>query len=169
MKYWFDTEFIEDPNYPIELISIGIVAEDGREFYAEVDLSTEVFERVLDHEWLMANVVPYLDRTHMKYKAQIADEIQNFITGPAPEFWAFCGAYDWVVLNQLYGAMVDHPSKWPFYCNDIAQLCHNLGFNRRSLPPLTEEHGTAHNSLADARWTRDAYLFLRNKGAVING
>ncbi len=34
MKYWIDTEFIERP-YTIELISIGLVAEDGREFYAE--------------------------------------------------------------------------------------------------------------------------------------
>ena len=34
MKYWLDTEFIERP-FTIDLISIGLVAEDGREFYAE--------------------------------------------------------------------------------------------------------------------------------------
>ena len=34
MKYWIDTEFIERP-CTIDLISIGLVAEDGREFYAE--------------------------------------------------------------------------------------------------------------------------------------
>jgi hypothetical protein len=34
MKYWMDTEFIERP-YTIDLISIGLVAEDGREFYAD--------------------------------------------------------------------------------------------------------------------------------------
>ncbi len=34
MKYWLDTEFIERP-YSIDLISVGLVAEDGREFYAE--------------------------------------------------------------------------------------------------------------------------------------
>lgn len=33
MKYFIDTEFIEEPGL-IELISIGIVAEDGQEFYA---------------------------------------------------------------------------------------------------------------------------------------
>lgn len=168
MRYFFDTEFLEDPAYPIELISIGIVAEDGREYYAEVDLDDSVFERVLDHEWLMANVVPHLARNHMKHKWQIASEIAEFTRNPNPEFWAYCGAYDWVVLNQLYGAMVNHPSSWAFYCNDIAQLAHNLGINRRTLPPITEEHGTAHNALADARWCRDAYLYLRNKGAVIN-
>ena len=168
MRYWFDTEFLEDPAYPIELISIGIVREDGEEYYAEVDLDTAVFERVLDHEWLMANVVPYLSRTHMKYKSKIAEEIDAFVTGHSPEFWAYCGAYDWVVLNQLYGAMVDHPKRWPFYCNDVAQLCKNLGIPRSRLPKLTEEHGTAHNALADARWCRDAYVWLREKGAVIS-
>ena len=47
MKYWIDTEFIAIP-YIIDLISIGLVAEDGREFYAEsseVDWSKEVCGR----------------------------------------------------------------------------------------------------------------------------
>jgi len=34
MKYWLDTEFIARP-FTIDLISIGVVAENGREFYAE--------------------------------------------------------------------------------------------------------------------------------------
>lgn len=34
MRYWFDTEFHEEQN-SLELISIGLVAEDGRAYYAE--------------------------------------------------------------------------------------------------------------------------------------
>ena len=34
VKYWPDTEFIAQP-FTIDLISIGMVAEEGREFYAE--------------------------------------------------------------------------------------------------------------------------------------
>ncbi len=34
MRYWYDTEFIEDGK-TIDLISIGIVAEDGRELYLQ--------------------------------------------------------------------------------------------------------------------------------------
>ena len=45
MKFWFDTEFIEDGK-TIDLISIGIVAEDGRTFYAE-SLECE-YDRALD-------------------------------------------------------------------------------------------------------------------------
>ena len=33
MRYFYDTEFLEDGE-TIDLISIGIVAEDGREYYA---------------------------------------------------------------------------------------------------------------------------------------
>jgi hypothetical protein len=47
MKYWLDTEFIAKP-FTIDLISIGIVAEDRREFYtesSEVDWSKASFEQ----------------------------------------------------------------------------------------------------------------------------
>ncbi len=33
MRYFYDTEFIDDGR-TIELISIGVTAEDGREYYA---------------------------------------------------------------------------------------------------------------------------------------
>ena len=33
MRYYLDTEFIEDGK-TIDLISIGLVSEDGREYYA---------------------------------------------------------------------------------------------------------------------------------------
>lgn len=57
MRYFLDTEFIEDGR-TIDLLSIGIVCEDGREFYAEVD------QRDVDHEkadeWVRTNVISHL-------------------------------------------------------------------------------------------------------------
>lgn len=159
MRYFVDTEFLEDGR-TIELISIGIVAEDGREYYAEAYWEGDMHQRVYEHEWLMENVVPHLTGD-CSTKELIADEIQRFVTGNSPEFWAYCGAYDWVVLNQLYGPMVNHPSKWPFYCNDIAQLALHKGVNRRTLPKQhLGAHGAEHNALADARWNRDTYNHL---------
>jgi hypothetical protein len=58
MKYWMDTEFIERP-YTIDLISIGLVAEDGREFYAE---SSEVDWTKASH-WTLETVRPQLAGT----------------------------------------------------------------------------------------------------------
>ena len=53
MKYWIDTEFIAKP-FAIDLVSIGLVAEDGREFYAE---SSEV-DWSKPSPWMLENVRP---------------------------------------------------------------------------------------------------------------
>ena len=51
MKYFFDTEFCERGNmHPIELISIGIVCEDGREYYAVNHNVTYIAKHV--NEWV---------------------------------------------------------------------------------------------------------------------
>ena len=55
MKYFIDTEFREYPR-SIELISIGIVTEDGKEYYAvskDFDLN-----KAWKNEWLRENVFP---------------------------------------------------------------------------------------------------------------
>lgn len=61
MKIFYDTEFLEDGR-TIDLISIGMVAEDGREIYcvAEEIESDPLYSRICEHRWLMANVVPHL-------------------------------------------------------------------------------------------------------------
>jgi hypothetical protein len=51
MKYFLDTEFAETggtENPTIDLISLGIVAEDGREYYAESSQFNE-HNRRADH------------------------------------------------------------------------------------------------------------------------
>ena len=76
MRYFYDTEFIEDGS-TIELVSIGIVAEDGREFYA---VSTE-FNASNANEWVRENVLSKLPRaSHPAWKPlqQIRDEAHRF-------------------------------------------------------------------------------------------
>lgn len=54
MRFWFDTEFIEDGR-TIDLISIGVVSEDGRTYYAETTdwipgkASKWVWDNVISH------------------------------------------------------------------------------------------------------------------------
>lgn len=70
MKYFLDTEFIEGFNKPvfgkrrhfIDLISIGIVAEDGREYYA---ISSEYDYKKAD-QWVRENVIHplYVETVH---------------------------------------------------------------------------------------------------------
>jgi hypothetical protein len=154
MRYWFDTEFIEDGR-TIELVSIGIVAEDGREFYAECAEATLHFDRA--DPWVKENVLAHLTGVR-SVRAVIADDIVAFC-GEKPEFWAYYADYDWVALCQLYGRMIDLPVGWPKYCRDIKQFCDSLGN-----PALPKQAGTEHHALADARWNRQAYEYLLHGG-----
>lgn len=155
MKYFIDTEFSEDGR-TIDLISIGIVSEDGREYYAE-SIESDLLGA---NDWVKENVIPKLGPvSKWKYRDQIAQEILAFTQYPeTPEFWGYYADYDWVALCQLYGPMVELPEKWPKFCNDLKQLCDSLGNPR--LPAADDEH----HALTDARWNREAWIYLNNYG-----
>ena len=116
MKYWIDTEFIERP-YTIDLISIGIVAEDGREFYAE---SSEV-DWSKASLWTLENVRPQLDGKGTT-REEIGYALREFTDGDEhPVFWGYFPAYDWVAFTWLFGRMDEMPFHYPQLCLDIKQ------------------------------------------------
>lgn len=151
MKYFYDTEFIEDGK-TIDLISIAIVAEDGREFLAH---SSE-YEISKASEWVKKNVLPYVADIEPISRQQIKDKLLTFIGEDKPEFWAYYADYDHVALCQLFGTMMDLPSHFPMYTRDLKQLLDDNG-NPKMLKPKDE-----HNALADARWVRDVYQKLKS-------
>lgn len=161
MKYFYDTEFIEDGK-TIELISFGIVSEDNRELYIEnssVNLS-------LASEWVKKNVISQLKHTKNELWCGMYlphDYIHNVLLDfcsveeyGKPEFWGYYSAYDHVVLCQLFGSMINLPKGWPMYTNDIKQLCDSLGN-----PQLPEQGKGVHDALEDAKWNKLAYEFLQ--------
>src|ERR1700677_1592678 len=82
MKYWLDTEFIERP-YTIDLISVGLVAEDGREFYAE---SNEV-DWTKARLWTLQTVRPQLQGPAMP-RIEIGYAVRSFVEhDEQPVFW----------------------------------------------------------------------------------
>jgi 3' exoribonuclease, RNase T-like len=149
MKIWFDTEFIEDGK-TIDLLSIGMVREDGRVLYFE---SAEC-QRDLASDWVKQNVFPHL-RQVWTPRVMIASAIVQFV-GDKPEFWAYYADYDWVALCQLYGTMMDLPKGWPMYCRDVKQLCDSVGN-----PKLIKNTEVEHNALSDALWAKQAWEFLQ--------
>lgn len=159
MRFWFDTEFYENGR-TIDLISIGIIAESGRSYYAE---TLEAETTASRSPWLIENVRPQLVGSPRKFDYQIAKDIVEFM-GDKPEIWAYYADYDWVVLCQLYGRMIDLPKGWPMYCRDVTQWCDMLG--NPALPKQVEKE---HNALADAMWTRSAWLFLQSIETRRNG
>lgn len=148
MRFWFDTEFIEDGR-TIDLLSIGIVAEDGRTYYAE-PLEAD-WSRA--SPWVQENVIPFMEGKRTPRKL-IADQIKEFC-GEKPVFWAYYADYDWVALCQLYGTMMDLPEGWPKYCRDVKQLADSIGN-----PIFKRLTGQTHHALDDALWVRDFHVFL---------
>jgi hypothetical protein len=149
MNFYFDTEFYENGK-TIQLISIGIVAEDGDEFYTEVE-GVEITS-----PWLKENVEPYLNGSTMPYD-KIGGAILKFVTAKTdkPIFWAYYADYDWVAFCQLYGTMMDLPEKFPMFCMDFKQE-----MTRLSVTDIPIDNRQEHNALADALWLKNAKEWL---------
>jgi hypothetical protein len=154
VKYFIDTEFSErGAHQPIDLISIAVVAEDGREFYA---VSSE-FNAVDCNPWVVENVLPHLGGSTPVPLDNIGYRLERFCweAEGKPSFWGYYSDYDWVVLCQVFGAMVNLPKGWPRYCHDLKQWCVQLGD-----PKLPKQDSTEHNALHDARWNKQVWEFL---------
>ena len=150
MKYWIDTEFIERPG-TLDLISVGLVSEDGREFYAE---SNEVDWSKASH-WTLQIVRPLLEGPGMPQE-YIGYAVRDFIhQDNNPVFWGYYPAFDWVAFTWLFGGVSDLPFDFPQYCLDIKQWAIELGD-----PRLPAQEGVRHHALADARWTKTVWEHL---------
>lgn len=176
MRYYLDTEFIEDGK-TIQLISLALVAEDGRELYL---VNKEI--NLLDvHAWLWENVMPYLPPFGTFNQVggdafstpmwQTRDEIRRavigfigvgpegnntFKDGLKPEFWGYYAATDFVAFYNLFGVLLDLPIGWPKHCFDLKQMA-----VERGNPALPAKPADAHDALADARWHKEVYDYLK--------
>lgn len=163
MRNFLDAEFLEDGK-TIEPISLALVREDGEEYYACV-IDAD-WDRIMQDEWLVKNVIPHLPpRTSSVWKTrdQIAKDVIAFV-GPDPEFWGDFASYDWVLLCQLYGKMIDLPQGWPMFIRDIQQWRRKLFVESFVLPPT----GPEHDALADARECKLKWEYLSAEEKRIN-
>lgn len=160
MNYYYDTEFDESSGADVKLISIGIVAQDGREYYAE---SSE-FEEYKCNDFVKQNVLPKLGpKEKRKTRAVIAQEILEFLKGDSPRWVAYVSGYDHVVLCKIFGTMSDLPRNFPHYTWDLKQKLEEMGN-----PQLPEQNIKGeHNSLDDARWVKKACIYLKDRFGVV--
>lgn len=184
MINFYDTEFLEDGK-TIDLISIGIYAEDGRSYYA---VSNEFdTRRVAKNNWLMKNVMSSIQHEQFivadaqgfpvvrdffvtdpaaKDRATIAHDIYSFcLQDPSDtktELWHWFGAYDHVALCQLYGTMMELPCPpLPMYSNDLKTLVSLAGY-----PKMPFQGPGKHNALEDAKFNKVRYDYLKG---LLNG
>jgi hypothetical protein len=164
MRYFFDTEFIENGR-TIDLISVGVVADDGRTFYAvnsecRFDLASEwVVKNVLVHvaqprnggrsrlcppdpmpfrTLLPAKRLDFIQYAEWSKPSAIAEYLRMFTASDDQiEFWTYFGAYDWVALCQLFGTMMQLPTHWPMFAHDVKILADQWGIqvNDEGTPP----------------------------------
>lgn len=178
MRYFYDTEFLEDGE-TIELISIGIIAEDGRTYYAVSRRLTartwrgwRLRRRIRKHTWLMENVISSLPKPHgdwnlhmpkswmfnyhdpaVKPHKRIASEVRDFILGTEPDQLPHVELWAW------YGAY-DHVALSQLFGRMI-DLPEGMPMWTNDLRQEAERLGAAksmpeqpdgvHNALADAR------------------
>jgi hypothetical protein len=177
MKVFYDSEFVErGPQLPIQPVSFGFTREDGAELYL---INEECLSNVMKHPWCSVNVRPGLpikedgpyifswDDKHPEYPYvfgldALIQQVHMFLTEtPDLELWAYYGAYDHVVLCQLFGSMGELPAGIPMFTHDLQWLVEQ--HPRVKLPPEPEE---AHHAMWDARWVRDSYQKIAADTAV---
>jgi hypothetical protein len=161
-RYFYDCEFIEDGR-TVDLVSIGVVDEFGREFYA---VSTE-FDDSKAVPWVRRNVLDKLPAPAdpaWRSRERIRDELYQFLVEPVRgrdeqiELWAWYAAYDHVALAQLWGAMPALPREIPRFTKDLRQLWDDKG-----RPPLPAAQGR-HDALVDAKHNLARWLAMGGSG-----
>lgn len=134
-KIFFDTEFT-GLHQNTTLISIGLVSDCGKRFYAEL---TDYDPAQID-DWLRDNVLANLrftdqDETptgfngnfnvqHIKgSKSRVAASLSTWVSQfEQVEIWSDCLSYDWVLFCQLWGHAFNIPKNVYYIPFDICTL-----------------------------------------------
>ncbi len=142
-RYFYDCEFIEDGR-TIDLVSIGVVDEHGREFYA---ISTEFDDPGRRAVGAAQRAGPAavagrpglaVPRPHPRRAVRVPGRAAARGARAELELWAWYAAYDHVALAQLWGPMPALPREIPRFTKDLRQL-----WDDRGRPALPERRGAA--------------------------
>jgi hypothetical protein len=173
-KIFFDTEFT-GLHQNTTLISIGLVSECGKTFYAE--FNDYDFKQVDD--WLKENVINNLQyngifqkldetKNSISYKST-TENIKEKLTTWLEQFgeveiWSDCLSYDWVLFNQIFGHAFNIPKNVYYIPFDICTLFYAKGIdadiNREEFSEMTEG-SQKHNALWDAEVIRQCFVKLQ--------
>lgn len=171
MKVFFDTEFT-GLRQKTTLISIGLISENGRTFYAEFN---DYDTRQVD-EWITENVIahlrfegqhestPRLDLEHHAMKGskyRVCESLTGWLGqfDTQVEMWSDCYAYDWVLFCELFGGAMSVPKDVYYIPFDLSTLFKVKGVD----PDISREEYAGmngiskHNALWDAKVIKACY------------
>lgn len=169
IKVFFDTEFT-GLHQGTTLMSIGLVTENGEEFYREL---TDYDESQVD-SWLYTNVVsnfiglPALQCDMSLLKDELTEWLEEVSKGSQIEMISDCMAYDWVLFNQIFGHAFNIPKCVNYIPTDICTMFRERGIdpdiNREEF--VADNHkvvkGKKHNALHDAKVIKTCYNILKS-------
>lgn len=178
-KIFLDTEFT-GLHKNTTLISIGLVSECGKTFYAEFN----DYDYVQVDDWIKDNVLNNLlyrgiyqtlegTKQTVSYKSgksNIKEKLEEWLTQfKEVEIWSDCLAYDWILFCDIFGGAFNIPKNIYYIPFDICTSFKELGidpdigreeFVDHSVQVDTVEHwgvNVKHNALWDAYVIRECY------------
>ena len=185
MNIFMDSEFC-GLQKDTQLISIGLISEDGREFYAEfASINTELLD-----DWIIENVLMNTAKYgevnetdivinesdyHFGTKEEIQEELKEWLSQfDEVQLVSDVCHYDMVLFIDIFGSAFDLPENVSPVCYDINQDIASYyeesqkdAFNRNREDILEEKGitivGQKHNSLYDARVIQQIYNILREE------
>lgn len=180
-NFYYDMEFTGLVQNT-ELISLGCWDDKGRSFYAEVIGYDESKCDKWIQEHVEANLIykgqPYCSKD--KDFVRICDLRTNIIkkflewiqNGLEPGEQAImvcdCYAYDWVLLNDMWGGALNVPEFINYIPTDLSTMLRDRGYdpdiNREYFCKRMVTFPPKHNSLMDAQVIRDCYHKLIKQG-----
>jgi hypothetical protein len=166
MRVFFDTEFTGLHQHTT-LISIGMVAEDGREFYGVCD----DYDKEQVDNWIQQNVINHLALPNpispdfcLGTNRGVADAVAYFLKRyDRVEMWSDCLAYDWVLFCEMFGGAFQIPNNVYYIPFDVCTL-----FKAQDIDPDINRElfagvdGDKHNALHDARVIKACYDKLKS-------
>lgn len=174
MRVFWDSEFT-GLHQRTTLISIGCVAEDGQEFYAELtDFDTNqvdawIFDNVIAHLHLPHDVNVQANDHNVSVRGThqfVAIHLEMWLNSwPSVEMWSDCLAYDWVLFCELFGGAFSVPRNVYYIPFDLCTFFKLKGVD----PDISREEyagmsgGMKHNALWDAQVIQACYQRLANQ------
>lgn len=170
IKVFFDTEFT-GLQQNTTLISIGLISECGKTFYAEF---TD-YDKSQINKWIKENVIGKLILNNKGYhgsydnmnvkgdieliQTKLRDWLNQF---DKVEMWSDCLSYDWVLFNQIFGHAFNIPENVYYIPFDICTIFKIKGID----PDINREkfgcnevysEMPKHNALWDAKVIKMCY------------
>lgn len=157
---FFDTEFTSLDPYEGEILSIGMVKENGEELYLELECDAEC------NDWVKENILSTLQQEKVS-REEAKKLVADFVGDKKPLAVAFVNQYDIIYFYKLFGG-----PETPFFWMpiDFASILFENGYepedylNRGKVFKelgIDIEKFNQHNALDDAKLVRETYLKLK--------